>query len=648
MVSVLTWTADDVADWLERSLNVPCAAVFRQKNIHGRALINLNDEGLTALGVEDPTQLLRILGSIWVFRTGLGLSLLGPDGGASNFTEPCQRHADSTYPSREGTRRPLSARLVPVRDTHWMPACARPAVMRHPDFVGSAFPRRTSSQHMTFTGGPQDWFPHPMFGPKQQAECSRNAASSPRRATSEHPAYPQKATSLIADQTNLSADPSSRTGTNGFFTPVVSGLSDRNPTTPSNCQTSNLKNTPECGSDATTKSGFCGPDFAAGPAAGTGENLLPTHLRRLPGRKSAQKIAAEKETLLAASSEVHPKTDLETDPYELAHHSMWIPQRRIGSPCPESSRRTINDGWASDCRLSASISTVAEARTDSSLASECETPDFCGRDAESTDDCATVMSMNESSTDSTAGSFGKKRVVPGQNKPGSKLIGPTISNQSRRQRSQSGNRNRARSLSIDAYRGAAVANCRMSRLVDQQLIGSGLSSLVCKGRSCGSNDSRSTDVSPARRAASSCCGESDGIDSEFGHDRRPSAPFKNAVPRTLIKNQSPSPGPSLVEPSIVSQAKSTRFCCSPRKTTEAWTKIGIETAKVALYMPISTIGSSLANHPGAADGSRSKGSVTPRRSSCSKKFSNECRKDSSELPGPGEYTPRYRSSSRFK
>jgi len=76
MACVATWSKEDVANWLEQCLQLPYARLFKELDIDGPTLIELNDEKLSALGITESTHLLRLLSHIAVFRSQLGRSLL--------------------------------------------------------------------------------------------------------------------------------------------------------------------------------------------------------------------------------------------------------------------------------------------------------------------------------------------------------------------------------------------------------------------------------------------------------------------------------------------------------------------------------------------------------------------------------------------
>jgi len=53
MACVATWSKEDVANWLEQCLQLPYARLFKELDIDGPTLIELNDEKLSALGITE-------------------------------------------------------------------------------------------------------------------------------------------------------------------------------------------------------------------------------------------------------------------------------------------------------------------------------------------------------------------------------------------------------------------------------------------------------------------------------------------------------------------------------------------------------------------------------------------------------------------
>jgi len=68
MATVAEWEVEDVAAWVERSLQLPCAALFVQANIDGPRLVQLDEEMLLELGLDDASQITCLLDHISVLR----------------------------------------------------------------------------------------------------------------------------------------------------------------------------------------------------------------------------------------------------------------------------------------------------------------------------------------------------------------------------------------------------------------------------------------------------------------------------------------------------------------------------------------------------------------------------------------------------
>ncbi|OLP97612.1 hypothetical protein AK812_SmicGene20053 [Symbiodinium microadriaticum] len=61
MATVAEWEVEDVAAWVERSLELPCAALFVQANIDGPRLVQLDEEMLLQLGLDDAAHITCLL-----------------------------------------------------------------------------------------------------------------------------------------------------------------------------------------------------------------------------------------------------------------------------------------------------------------------------------------------------------------------------------------------------------------------------------------------------------------------------------------------------------------------------------------------------------------------------------------------------------
>ncbi|CAE7308721.1 CPK2 [Symbiodinium sp. CCMP2456] len=68
MTTVAEWEVEDVAAWVERSLQLPCAALFVQANIDGPRLVQLDEEMLLQLGLDDVAHITCLLDHISVLR----------------------------------------------------------------------------------------------------------------------------------------------------------------------------------------------------------------------------------------------------------------------------------------------------------------------------------------------------------------------------------------------------------------------------------------------------------------------------------------------------------------------------------------------------------------------------------------------------
>eukprot|EP00931_Biecheleriopsis_adriatica_P055435 TRINITY_DN3277_c0_g1_i1.p1 TRINITY_DN3277_c0_g1~~TRINITY_DN3277_c0_g1_i1.p1 ORF type:complete len:695 (+),score=99.51 TRINITY_DN3277_c0_g1_i1:71-2155(+) len=90
MAAVARWKSEDVAEWLEECLQLPYGNAFREAGIDGQALIDLDREQLTSIGVAENAHILRVLSHVSVFRSQLGRPLrdetssAAPKGSASH------------------------------------------------------------------------------------------------------------------------------------------------------------------------------------------------------------------------------------------------------------------------------------------------------------------------------------------------------------------------------------------------------------------------------------------------------------------------------------------------------------------------------------------------------------------------------------